>query len=506
MSKLMTASLWLLVASALAGCVILPVPIPPAGKTGEVTERLRVGYSTRADAHALLGAPNRLATPRHEVWELEREPFKLFLLVAVGHGGGADTFAFGETIRSRVAIRYDARGKVAGWRWEGPGPEPSEGEERPRDFARATSEVRPKPFEPVRVLTWTARSFALSPDGSRAALLDEQAGRKQIQIVELATGRRVAESQDWPETCGAAAISLGFDATRIHSLPRNPARGIGLCRWQVDSGIMSADPMLSLELAKDLDQARFARLIDRFVVLGRTDGGASIWDLASDSRTALPPSDDGDFAPRASVSANSAMLAIGMTGGPDVPPQIMLHNLATGARRTLTLPGPADERVAALALTPKGDILAAHRWTHIEVWRLGGADTAPVLETVLLHPSTRAGLAFSEDGERLVAASTYALVWDTHDWREVGRGAPGTFASALTPSDALEISPNGSHIATPSGLWRIAPENGGAPPRELTLPPRGPMQQVWGERSDQAPKPHPGCVILPAGPPRSRAP
>ena len=165
------------------------------------------------------------------------------------------------------------------------------------------------------------------------------------------------------------------------------------------------------------------------------------------------------------------MLAIGMTGGPDMPPQIMLHNLATRAQRTLTLPGPADERVAALALTPQGDLLAAHRWTHIEVWRLGGPGVAPVLETVLLPHSTSAGLAFSDDGQRLVAASTYALAWDTRDWREVGRGAPGTFSRALTPSDALEISPNGSHIATPSGLWRIAPEIEGA--REMEPLDRG---------------------------------
>ena len=109
---------------------------------------------------------------------------------------------------------------------------------------------------------------------------------------------------------------------------------------------------------------------------------------------------------------------------------------------------------------------------HVELWRLGGLSTAPVLETVLLTPPlSYAGLAFSDDGQRLVAASTYALAWDTRDWREVGRGAPGTFSRALTPSDALEISPDGSHIATPSGLWRIAPEIEGA--REMEPLDRG---------------------------------
>jgi hypothetical protein len=466
MRKLMTAAVWLLVTSGLAGCFVLPpIPIPASGTSGQVVEQLGIGESSRADVRALLGEPNRLASPQHEVWQLKYDPLHIYFIMGIGGPGGGvaateDPIYPGDTRRgfSRVVVEYDAQGSVARWSWENPGVEPSEGEGPTEDTGHGTSVEAPAPPEPVPVLTWTAQSFALSPDGLRAALLDASTGRVQIEIIELATGRRIAASRVWPEACGAGAITLGFDGTSVTSAPSKSAHGTGLCWWREEEGVLIAQPILPSDLAEQLKEARLARLTGRFLVLGQIDRTITVWDLAPDAVKMLHHAGSRYFAANAALSANGRVLALEHDDGVYAPSTFLLQDLTSGLRRVLTLFGPGVEPEPALALSPNGDIMAVHRLTHIEVWRLHRLSDPPVLETVLLPTSTAtAALAFSQDGRRLVAASSYAQVWETHHWLEVGRAPPGTFSSALTPSDTLEISPDGSYLATKSGLWRIAP-------------------------------------------------
>jgi YD repeat-containing protein len=73
----------------------------------------------------LLGEPKRLASPRHEVWQLDYDPFHIFLIAVLGGPGGgmggAGWTYFGDNTPgpTTVAVEYDAEGKVASWRWEG---------------------------------------------------------------------------------------------------------------------------------------------------------------------------------------------------------------------------------------------------------------------------------------------------------------------------------------------------------------------------------------------------
>jgi hypothetical protein len=488
MSRLLAIALWLLVTPALAGCFILPpIPIPPSGTSGEVVEQLRIGESRRADVHALLGEPNRLASPHHEVWELEYDPFHIYFIMGIGTpGGGGATdrpiYLGDETeTRARVAVEYDREGKVASWRWEGRTLEPVSMSERERfrDYLYGTSDPKSSPLEPSRIVPWRADAYALSPDGQRAALLQES---WRVEIIEISTGRQIAVSREWPAACGMGTIGLGFAETGVVSLPAGlrPRRVVsgrgGVCHWRQDGGELVADLALASGMASELERARNVRLTSRFVIADRGDGGISLWDLSGALVTALGSDRSEYVTGSATVSADGNSLAVERWVARDAPPTLVLHDVSSGTQRTLTLPGPAyrPQPLAALALAPEGDLLAIHRWTHIEVWRLGPRDETPSLSTALPLPAPNiaGGLGFSADGSRLIAASPdFALVWDTDDWRVVGRAVSGAFRDAPTWSGTLELTPDGSHIATRSGLWRIAPQTRDSP----SVPDIGPL-------------------------------
>jgi hypothetical protein len=374
-----------LLAPLLVGCFALPpVPVPVSGTKAEVVEQLRIGESDRADVHALLGDPNRLASARHEVWDLDYDPFHMYFIIGFGGpggGGATDTpIYFGDTpSRTRLVVRYDEEGKVAGWRWEGRMREPVgllEGE-RFRDYLHGnlhgTSQPDPTPVEPPWVLPEPVEAYASSRRGDPASEMEK----------EVAGG------------------------------------------------------------------ARSVRQIGRFVIVDREDGGVSVWDVAGDRVAVLASDRPGYVASSATISADGSRLAVEMAVEPGVMPTVILNDIATGKQRALTLPGPAKKPrpLAALALAPKANLLAIHRWTHIEVWRLGTSDEAPVLETALpLPPPTMAGpLGFSADGSQLVAESlgAFALVWETAGWQVIGRGMRRAFSSSSGPSGAVERDAGG---------------------------------------------------------------
>lgn len=473
MSKLLTVSVWLFVASALPGCIILPVPIPipPSGTRGEVVEQLRIGESSRTEVHALLGEPNRLASARYDVYDLEYDPLHFYLIMGIGGpgGGGGDVVPLGEReSRTRVAVEYDREGKIAGWRWEGRtlGRVPLSEAEEYRDYVYGMSEPGPAPVQPSWVLPWQAQAYALSPDGQRAALMQES---RRLEVLETSTGRQIAVSREWPADCGIGAMALGFVATDVVSLPVSLSRRMvhsargGFCRWQEGAGALVADPAAAPDMATELARARRSRLVGRFVIVNRQDGGISVWEASGAPVTELG-SDRFEYVPgSATISADGSLLAVERVVARDASPTLVLHDIANGTQRVFTLPGPAHkpQPLAKLALAPTGDLLAIHRSTHIEVWRPGGPDETPFLETALpLPPPTIAGgLAFSADSSRLVAASNYILVWETQSWHVIGRGTSEMLSNAPTPSGELELTPDGSQIATGSGLWRIAPDS-----------------------------------------------
>lgn len=434
----------LMLAAGLAGCMIIPIPIPvpPSGQSGEVSP-LQVGKSTRANAHELLGRPNLLATPHHDLWELERDPFHLVVL----WGSSPIPVYFGEDrTRYRIAIAYDEAGKVSGWRSESARlTEDSEVDWASRTLIAASiGTVEPAPAERSRI--WTADAYAISPDGERVALLqmDEQ-GEARLELLDLVTGLSVAKSPEWSDACGDGAMTLGYDGEDVLSLSYEAGL---LCRWRADRGSLTTEV-----ISRPVPGGVMDRLLGRFVVVRNAPHNLSLWDVASDRITALPAAGRLSSATLA-LDADGHMLAAAFFGYP----RILLVALPLGAQQVLSL--PAHTSIQSMALTPAGDLLAVGDDRYVQVWRLHPdlAD-APVLEAVLPLPLFLPGeseLAFSPDGRRLVLASSGALVWEVDGWRQVGRVPFDTFPRAVTESWRLELTPDGSHIATPSGLWRIA--------------------------------------------------
>ena len=72
-----------------------------------------------------------------------------------------------------------------------------------------------------------------------------------------------------------------------------------------------------------------------------------------------------------------------------------------GAERTRILPADGG-RIACLAYSPEGDVLACGSGNRIRLWRLAASDAPCVLEG---HHGTVAALAFSPDGRLLASAS-----------------------------------------------------------------------------------------------------
>jgi hypothetical protein len=459
MGKVRFVVLWLLPASILTGCMLIPpipIPLPSYGVEGEAVAQVRVGQSARADVHALLGEPNRLASLQHEVWELEYEPPRILLT-------GWDKMLYPDQLPSRatVAVEYDLEGKVARWRLEGRTLEPVDfaEPERFRDYVHDASEPEPKPFEPLPVLPWRAHALAVSPDGQRVALM---AASLRIRVVEVPSGREIAASVDWPHVCGTEAIALGFAETGIVSLPATGSQLGGPCEWREQGGELIGAPASAPEMTWDLEGSRLVRIRGRFAIARREDGSVSVWDLSGALVTVLN-SERFRYRPTSvAIAPDGSLVAIELAVEPDAMPELLLHHVATGAERVLTLPGPAHQPqpLAALALAPSGELLAIDRWTHVEVWRLGGPEATPVLEAALPLPPPMAGggLGFSQDGGRLVSESGIDLIWETQSWRPIVRTTRRTLSNAPT----LQLTQDGSHVATPSGLIRIVPQS--APP------------------------------------------
>jgi hypothetical protein len=438
----------MLLAGLLGGCVILPIPIAPSGERAEAV------------------------TPRHELWEIERQPFHLAVLLAIagpGGGGGGGILPLypgGESpARHRIAIDYDERGRVSGWRSESVQLDQDE-EIRPwSPTTYAASAPRVEPVSPGRWRLWSAQGYALSPDGERAALLyPAEEGRPQLELLDLARARSLALSREWPAACDGDAIMLGFDADAILTLPAQ--RGL-LCRWRAVDDALVAEVTSSPSLRDALQGRAMAGLLGRVIVIRKGVTNISVWDAAGRPIDTLP-SKDRLSTSNLAVDADATSLAVAFFDPPHSPPRVLLVDVARGVRQVLALNALAE--IMALALTPDGDLLAVRDNRHVEIWRLPpGLSAAAVLEAVLPLPfdlPARSELAFSPDGRRLVLASTGALVWDVDGWRQVGRVPFGTFPNAVTNSRRLELTPDGSDIATSSGLWRIAPRRPGSQEHE----------------------------------------
>jgi len=439
---------------ALAGCVILPLPVPPTGTAvdSEVAD-FDIGSTTRAEVRRTFGEPNIFASDQFDIWRLERDPAHLWALVAFGGPGGVTgaEMRTGGSFSYRVAVAYDADGKVSGWRWS----RSSDGQ-----GAASPGAAIAMPFEPVRTVPWSADWVLPSSDDEVVLIDTRHGGRLETTSVSVIDGARASTRVGPSGECGLPEPSGWFGRDRrfgwlegeLISVPRYLKPEALPCRWRA-----SADGRfggLPTGLFPGAAPSRPARLAGDLVVVGNREGGIDILDLAGEPLATIA-----DSLSISGVAADSAsrriLLLLGISNHEFI---LWLFDRARGVARPLEdipIHLPSGVTVpASAALSPDGALAAIWLGTHVEIWRLPDAGQKAVLLATLSIPLvyTPRELAFSADGRRLVAAAPGIIVWRTADWRiEAFLGGIG----ALSLGSNIAPTSNGAGMATTKGFWQL---------------------------------------------------
>ena len=456
----------LLIASlfALAGCVILPVPIPATGTRVDVeAAKLVVGETTRAEVEALLGPPNRLAIDHREVWELDRDPAHMvFVMVAGGPGGafvGGTRTGEAGVRRYVVDVGYDAADMVLSWRWIA-----ADGSGMASDGGRSAAPA-PRPTE-----LWSRpadRVFFEGPDQALVVDLSEP-GSMLVERIEVATGTRLESWRGADRACrtGIAlrpgrALQLGRLADGFLGVPVLVGSHAVPCRWRMaGGGRLEADILWDLAVPETFLAARLAG----DMVL-REEPGDGIAVFAADAtRLATLPLKARLTAVAADARATRLLVQTRSASGASASYWLVDRALFRPALLGQLAPLGADEtcRRSAPAMAPDGRRVAFACAAHLQIWRLGETAAETALERVLLLPGGGAmtALAFSADGARLVAGHAGIAVWRTADWL-LESLLPAADAGAHWLVDGLWLAPDGSRMATSAGIWQLVPDASG---------------------------------------------
>ena len=139
------------------------------------------------------------------------------------------------------------------------------------------------------------------------------------------------------------------------------------------------------------------------------------------------------------------------SGGQD--DQIKLWRVGTG-EPPRAIPSPSASKIAGLALSPDGTLLAvATSSKTITMYRTGDLQS---VRTLSGHTASVTGIAFSPDGKLIVSASQdrTARIWDAATGKQVRelKHAQNVLAVAFSPDGALIATGSGTVVQ----LWRTA--------------------------------------------------
>ena len=450
---------------ALAGCVILPLPIPPTGTAvdSEVAA-FDLGSTTRAQVHRTFGKPNVLASDHLDVWRLERDPAHLWMLlvIAAGPAGGTETeMRTGGSLSYRVAVAYDADGKMSGWRWS-----------RSRDGQTASSDfaVGGPPFEPLQVVQWNADWVLRSPDGELLLLDLGSYRRLRVDVVSEIDGTIAGSMTGDGRDCGVLVpfnfagrdVPFGWSGGKLVSVPAALKPDALPCEWGTSAGAdFGGVPLDWFPTSRMLFPAR---LVGELVVLRDPVGTVNIVDL----RGRLLASIEGEWSvSHAAANDGSTRLLLRLLA-PSGKPAVWLFDrnnrdsfelgkLSAATAADACYPGLPESSPAgrlALAMSSDGKLAALRCSLGVELWSLPVAHEDAERLRILTLPVDLIPhqLAFSLDGSRLVAAQPGIVVWRASDWQiEAFRRQAGRIGLGV------EVDADGSGMATTNGYWRLLP-------------------------------------------------
>lgn len=299
----------------------------------------------------------------------------------------------------------------------------------------------------------------LSPDGE---LLVGARDPTEMRVLDVATGRRVAQLRDTTDDVGHARF-VG-DGERLATVSWNGH----LRLWDPRGGLLEKHrlaPTRLEHLVVGPDPSLLA-------VLGR-QGLVRLWDLPTRSEVAVLPGSVGDV-DCGVFSADGHLLATADSTA------IRLWNVAT--KDDLAVLRGHESYVYPVVFSPDGARLYSGGWDQtVRAW---DSETGQLIAT-LPTPKRISGLAVSPDGRRLVATNDdlgeqdTLLLFDTltgrrlasrpgrdarwsSDSREVHANLPGSKgesrASALDPDTLEELRPRtplfAGWLPSPGGAWR----------------------------------------------------
>ncbi len=441
----------------LAGCLIVPVPIPPSGTSArEVEAGLDIGVTERVQVHELFGEPALVIDDRHELFDLAVDPFHFWILMAVGGPGYASGSAgrTGEERTYGLAVVYDEADHVAGWRVLLPRTGVSTG---------ADGRLRPAPPAPIQIEQWRGDQVLEAQDGTLMVLAGTLSRPLQLTLRDGRSGSVQRKVEGNVKGCGllatsASALTGSWPLVRLVddqlvSVPPEITADAAPCRWAIDDGGKLVATRIDALVVPD--QTLKARLMGDLVLRERPEDGVDILTLAGEQVAHLPM----PWPVRAAASdATRGRMLLRMESD-EAGEAFWLFDRATAALEPVPEMAPADAAVCSarhIALAPDGELAALRCGAHIEIWRLPLAGAPARLLEVLPLPQDARGpdLAFTPDGGRLVFGARGFVVWRTADWTVEAFLSGDAMEPAATASHVLPIA-NGSRIATRYGLWRI---------------------------------------------------
>jgi hypothetical protein len=445
----------LLALCLVTGCIVLPVPIPPTGtRVDEAAGKLVIGETTRAEVHALLGPPNRLATDRHEVFELERDPFHFYWIIMFGGPGYATgtEFRSGEAIGFGVTVAYDAAGRVEDWRW------------LRRDDGRGATggsgTIHPPQTFANREL-WRHDAVLLRSDG--ALLLIGLRTRGRIDLVISAGAER--QQQTFSGDLGACGSLQAFSEVieplplvllddQLVSVPLAISAAARPCDWHTTApGLLTGVPRDNLTI--DGDGFVLARLAGTFVVLRTPRAQLDIRDLDGDLLASTEP---GTSMPLLAADRSSSRLLLRLPLGRDRYRYLLydrpMERLIELSAVTATAATASCAR-GGIALSPDGLEAALLCNGHLQRWALADP-LAPSIASILPVPNgvERGVVAYADDGTRLLAGRNAVAVWRTADG-VLEAYLPDTGSAVVLNASSLVLTPDGNGVATGAGFWQL---------------------------------------------------